>query len=127
MSATMKVRPVGMPEITMDSSKRWGEVIYAIKLYFHAQYGELGDIIPDTLTVGAVPAYRPDLETDGRRFTVAKLKADLAEGGILKEQFASSWRECDKSNKEYNKNRRSAFYAIRTLTTSSQQENRSGT
>ena len=47
MSACLKVRPVGMPEITMESSKIWEEVIYAVKLHFQAQYGELGDIIPD--------------------------------------------------------------------------------
>ena len=107
---------MGMPEITMDSSKRWGEVIYAIKLYFHAQYGELGDIIPDAFTLGATAEYREDLVTDSRKFTLARLKTDLAEGGILKEQFASSWRECDKANKEYQRNRRAAFYAIRSLT-----------
>ena len=51
-----------MPEITMDSSKRWAEVTYAIKLHLHAQYGELGDIIPDTLAVGATMSYRADLQ-----------------------------------------------------------------
>ena len=112
----MEIRPAGMPEINMESSKRWGEVMYAIKLYFHAQFGELGDIIPDTLTVGAIPAYRADLEVDAAKFTPAKLKANLEAGGILKEQFAASWRECDKANKEYRKDRRSAFYVIRTLT-----------
>ena len=116
MLASLKVRPVGMPEITMDSSKRWAEVLYAIKLHFHSQYGELGDIIPDSLTVGAVPQYRADRETDAKKFTPEKLKANLEAGGILKEQFAASWRECDKANKEYMKDRRAAFYALRTLT-----------
>jgi hypothetical protein len=105
-----------MPEITMESSKRSGEVLYAIKLHFHAQYGELGDIILDSLTVGATPQYRPDRETNATKFTPEKLKANLEAGGILKEQFAASWRECDKANKEYMKDRRAAFYALRTLT-----------
>jgi hypothetical protein len=65
----------------------------------YIQYSELGDIIPDSLTVGAIPQYRPDRETDAKKFTTEKLKANLEAGGILKEQFAASWRECDKANK----------------------------
>jgi Zinc knuckle len=112
----MKVRPVGLPEITMETSKRWGEVYYAIKLYFHEKYGALGDIIPDIVTVGAISAYRDDLEVDSTKYTPAKLKASLEAGGILKEQFAASWRECDKANREYKKDRVAAFYVLRTLT-----------
>ena len=41
MSTSLKVRPVGMPEITVESSKRWGEVLYAIKLHFNASMGNL--------------------------------------------------------------------------------------
>jgi hypothetical protein len=44
-----------------------------------------------------------------------KFKANLEAGDILKEQFAASWRECDKANKEYMKDRRAAT-ALRTLT-----------
>ena len=105
-----------MPEITMESSKRWGEVSYAIKLHLHDKYGELGDIIPDPVAVGAIPEYRPNHKVDETKFTAVKLKANLEAGAILKEQFAASWRECDKANKEYKNDRRAAFYAIRTLT-----------
>jgi hypothetical protein len=51
MSTSLKVRSVRMPKITMDSSKRWGDVLYAIKLQ---PVERLDDIIPDSLTVGAI-------------------------------------------------------------------------
>jgi hypothetical protein len=132
MASSMKVRPVGMPEIMMESSKRWGEVIYAIKLHFHEKFGALGDIIPDPVTVGAIPGYRPDFEVDATKFTAAKLKANLEAGGILKEQFAASWRECDKANKEYKKDRRALSMLFAPLprrksTMSSRQEEPSET
>jgi hypothetical protein len=31
MASSVKVRPVSMPDITMEIRKRWGEVSYAIK------------------------------------------------------------------------------------------------
>jgi hypothetical protein len=117
MASSMKVRPAGLPEITMETSKRWSEVYYAIKLYFHEKYGALGDIIPDIVSVGAISEYRVDLVVDTTsNFTPAKLKASYEAGGILKEQYAALWRECDKSNREYKKDRVAAFYVLRTLT-----------
>jgi hypothetical protein len=118
MASRMKVRPTGLPEITMETSKRWGEVYYAIKLYFHEKYGALGDIIPgdiipDIVGVGVISAYRLDLEVDKTDFSAAKLKASNDAGGILKEQYGALWRECEKANREYKKDRVSAFYVNR--------------
>ena len=77
-----------MPKITMESRKRWEEVIYAIKLHFHAQYGELGDIIPDFLTVGATMNYRADLVTSGTLYTpyATAHPYNLAPGGWFHQQ-----------------------------------------
>jgi hypothetical protein len=64
MASSMKVRPAGLPEIIMQTSDRWGEAYYAIKLYFDEKYGALGNIIPGIVGVSVISEYRVHLAVD---------------------------------------------------------------